>query len=120
MERARAMNKLLLCAAFLSLTASAQAADQLSVMERGNYACGVPGDAAGAAWVRKPGYNFSIETASQYATAKGSGTYLLTGNTLLFTRGPLKDMRFTLGNDKVLRKSGGEGDPRLFCSRVGG
>ena len=97
----------------------ALAGDQPQTLERGSYACGVPGDAGSKAWERDPRYAFAIRSASQYESARGSGTYLLQGRDLVFTRGPLKDMRFRIDPANVLRKTGGEGDSRMFCARVG-
>ena len=100
-------------------TAAASASDRITTLAKGSYACGVPGDVRSAAWVRDPDYAFSIRSASRYRTARGEGTYLLTGKDLVFTRGPLKDMRFRIDDANVLRKTGGHGDPRLFCARIG-
>lgn len=115
----RAMIRIAIILAAALTGSAALADDRLQTLERGSYACGVPGDAGSEAWVRDPRYAFTIRTASQYDSARGSGTYLLHGRELVFTRGPLKDMRFRIDGANVLRKTGGDGDPRMFCARAG-
>lgn len=111
---------LLAAAGLASLALAAQAAPggKLGTLPHGVYVCSTPGDAMGAPWNLIPGGEFTIDTASTYRTATGSGTYLLTGDRLVFTRGPLKDERFIRTGTATLQRTDREGVPRrVRCVR---
>ncbi|OBX18382.1 hypothetical protein A9995_12465 [Erythrobacter sp. QSSC1-22B] len=92
----------------------------MGTLPQGRYECGLPGDATGEAWVVDPAYTFSISSASRYVSAKGKGTYLLTGHDVIFTRGPMKDMRMRRQASGLLQQVGSDGElGRLRCHRVG-
>lgn len=98
----------------------AGARDRIGTLPQGRYECGLPGDAAGQAWVVDPAYNFLISSASRYVSAEGRGTYLLTGRDVIFTRGPMKDMRLRRQDSGLLQQVDADGTPgRLRCNRVG-
>lgn len=85
----------LIFAALMTCAAAASAVTgKLGTLPLGNYVCSEPGDAGGAAWVPLEGKSFTIANGSTYHTPEGSGTYLLAGKSVTFTRGPMKGMRF--------------------------
>ena len=92
----------------------------LGTLQRGEWECALPGDAAGEAYVVVPEEGFRIGTASSYRNPEGLGIYLLRGNELVFTRGPKKDQRFEVLGENSLRKLGPDGAPtKLICTRLG-
>ncbi|WP_435417760.1 elongation factor P [Parerythrobacter aurantius] len=106
--------------AFPVLPALARTADSLSTLPVGRYQCSLPGDAGGAAWVPIEGKRFSIKNASRYLHPDGDGTYLLAGDELVFTRGPLKDERYRLVGTTMLRQINSDRSlSRARCVRTG-
>lgn len=83
-------------AACLCLCAPVLAAPggKLGTLPIGEYRCALPGDAAGQAWIPLEDRHFTIGNSSTYRTPNGSGTYLLTGKRVTFTRGPMAGMKF--------------------------
>lgn len=111
----------LLIAAIIPATATAQSAGKLGTLPHGIYQCSLPGDAAGSAWVNLPGKQFTIDNASSYHTADGAGTYLFTGNRVVFTRGPMNGMRFERTSSQTLRWLDENGElSRVRCTRSAG
>ena len=108
-------------AAALPATPSGAASDgPLGTLPQGRYSCSTPGDATGKAWHAIPGGGFSINTASTYRTDNGWGTYLRTGDDVVFTRGPMKGQRFVLTGRAALRWVDEDGKPgRVRCVRGG-
>ncbi len=93
-------------------------AGRLDTLAVGEYRCALPGDATGAAWQPVEERNFIIGNASTYAAKGGSGTYLLAGGTLTFTRGPMKGIRFQKKGSSTLREIDDQGNlGRLRCVR---
>jgi len=104
----------------LSSTALAAPGGRLDTIPLGLYRCALPGDAAGLAWVPQNDRNFTIGNASTYQTADGSGTYLHTGKTVVFTRGPMRGMQFSRTGNSTLRLLDDEGQPSpVRCVRNG-
>lgn len=84
----------------------------------GNFLCEMPGDATGAVGLRVPDEDFVVVNANTYRTAKGRGTYLLTGDLLVLTSGPKNGQKFRRINDSFLRKLGPDGqESTLRCVR---
>lgn len=84
----------------------------------GNFQCELPGDATGAVGLRVPDEDFAVVNANTYRTAKGRGTYLLTGDLLALTSGPKNGDRYRLISNNFLRKLGADGqDGSLRCVR---
>ncbi|WP_374405773.1 elongation factor P [Pelagerythrobacter sp.] len=109
-----------LASALAAAGAMAAPGGKLGTIPQGRYQCSMPGDAAGKAWRDIANEGFTIGTGSTYRTANGSGTYLLTGTKLVFTRGPLKGERFTQTGSATLRQMGKDGAPgRMRCVREG-
>ena len=93
---------------------------KLDTLPLGQYVCSLPGDAAGSAWQVLAGQGFTIGNASTYHTPEGSGTYLLTGKTVQFTRGPMKGMKFSRTGNATLRWIDENGElGRVRCVRGG-
>ena len=106
--------------AALLATPPAQAQGRLGLLEQGEYVCGLPGSATGPAWREMEAHNFSITGASSYRTDKGSGTYLMEGKRITFTRGPMKGERMMLLSSGLLQELEKDGKlGRLRCHRAG-
>ncbi|WP_202389831.1 elongation factor P [Parapontixanthobacter aurantiacus] len=90
----------------------------LGTLPRGDYVCGVPGYAGGKAWIERDEANFRIVNGSSYRTPEGRGTYLLAGDNVRFTRGPMKGRTFLRETMNRLREIGNDGElGRMRCSR---
>lgn len=105
----------------VALTASgAHAQGPLGTLPLGRYLCELPGDASGLASVPVAGAWFDIVNASSYAAAEGHGTYLLQGDTVVFTRGPMRGARFERTGVRTLRRTDLTGPlARMRCVRTG-
>jgi hypothetical protein len=109
-----------LALAAVPLAALAQADGPLGTLPVGEYQCALPGDADGAAWVPIEGKSFRIKSASRYSSPTGQGTYLLSGEDLVFTRGPMKDERYQRMGSSMLRMKNLDGSlTRVRCVRTG-
>ncbi len=105
-------------AAVLAMPAIGQG--RLGLLPQGEYVCALPGTATGAAWNELPNRSFAITGASSYRAGNGSGTYLLEGQRVTFTRGPMKGkqmMRVSSGMLQEIDRDGNLG--RLRCHRSG-
>ena len=99
-------------------SASAAPGGPIDTLQLGDYSCELPGDALGPAGIRQPASDFTIVTASSYMAGGKRGTYLLTGNTLQLTSGPMKGVRFAKLSDNFLRMLDGAGmETSLRCVR---
>lgn len=96
-------------------TADAAPGGRLGVLPDGYWQCGLPGDAMGAAFHVDDAASFATVPNSSYRARDGGGTYLLTGTSLTFTRGPLKGRSYELESGNRLRSRDGAG--RLICNR---
>ncbi len=106
-------------ALFTPATAPVFAASDLAVLPQGRYGCWTAGTATGPAVTDTPP-TFTIIRGSSYQSASGAGTYLLASDLLVFTRGPLKDMRLRLTEDGFWQQIARDGElGRLKCSRRG-
>ncbi|WP_234026856.1 elongation factor P [Erythrobacter sp. HKB08] len=122
MKHARILSAIACMGTAIALTAPLSAVPgRLGTLPHGEYVCSLPGDAGGLAWQELPGKGFVVDNASSYHTDEGSGTYLLAGDTVTFTRGPMKGMRFeriSSGTLRVIEKDGEAG--RMRCVRRSG
>ncbi len=116
------MNRVLIPLAIASfvLATAAVAQDRIGTIERGSYACELPGDAAGAAGVPQPQQSFEIESASRYSSPQGDGTYLRREDRLTMTSGPRNGDAYQIVGSGFLRKIEGGQPGRLRCVRQGG
>ena len=104
----------------VTVNASSDPGGMLKTMPQGLYECALPGDAAGDSIQPQPQESFRILPASGYSTDGGSGTYILRGKELTFTRGPKKGQRFRKTGSFELQKLSADGTPeRLICTRAG-
>ncbi len=107
-----------LIAAFAASAAPAQG--PIGTLERGAYACELPGDAAGKAGIAKPEANFTIIGASRYSSAQGRGTYLRRGNLVTFTSGPRSGESYAVISTAFLRQMENGQPGELRCIRKSG
>jgi hypothetical protein len=104
-------------------SAPAFAADsgRLTTMERGQYVCEMPGDAASQRGVPVPEQSFKVINASAYVAGGKRGKYLRLGENVTMTTGPLKANRYVLKNDRFLRQVSRDGEfTGLRCVKQGG
>lgn len=93
---------------------------ELGTLPLGRYLCELPGDAGGPASVPVDGAWFDIINASSYDAEGGSGTYLLTGKRIVFTRGPMKGAQFERVSSRRLDRTDLDGElSRMRCVRTG-
>lgn len=104
----------------LSMAAPASAAPggDLETISIGEYLCELPGDATGPAGVHIPGEDFTVVTASSYWAGGAMGSYLLSGDQLTMTGGPLQGKRYKRQSEGFVRKLDELGNPGdLRCVR---
>ncbi len=123
MKRTIMKTPVLLLAALVPLAGTAAFAQErdgpIDTLPQGRYECALPGDAGGKAWRHQPERDFTIGNSSSYRTAEGSGTYLLRGKSLTFTRGPMKGQSFERVGIDTVRIRNADGSPGdLRCVRV--
>ena len=107
--------------AFALAAFGAQAQGPLGTLPLGRYLCELPGNAAGLASVPVEGAWFDIVNASSYVAAEGQGTYLLQGDAVVFTRGPMRGAQFERTGVRTLRRTDLAGPlARMRCVRTGG
>jgi len=108
------------CLAALLTAGPVLAQGAIGTLERGTYACELPGDASREAGIAQPHENFRIITASRYRSEQGRGIYLRRGNVVTFTSGPRKGESYAVFSPAFLRRidNGEPGD--LRCIRKGG
>lgn len=99
-------------------SASPPPGGMLGTMPHGIYECALPGDATGSAYDVVPEEQFRIRTASSYRDAMGSGTYIMRGNELTFTRGPRKGQQFRRVGENQLKKLKDGKPTKLLCTRL--
>ena len=95
-------------------------AGRLDTLPIGTYQCTLPGDASGPAWHRVPDADFTILNASSYEAKGSSGVYLLRGDLVTFTRGPLKGTTLERTGRIMLRERADDGTlGEMRCVRAG-
>lgn len=93
---------------------------RLSTLERGEYTCEMPGDAASRRGIPVPEQSFKVINASAYIANGKRGKYLKLGESVTMTTGPLKTNRYILKSDHFLRQIGPNGEPTgLRCVKLG-
>jgi len=101
-----------------ALTASPLLAQgPIGTLERGTYACELPGDAGGEAGIPQPDASFTIIGASRYTSAQGQGTYLRRGDVVTFTSGPRSGEAYAVISSVFLRKMESGRPGALRCIR---
>ena len=93
---------------------------RIDTLPLGHYECTLPGSANGPAWRRVADADFTILNASSYEKNGSRGIYLLRGNLLTFTTGPLRGQTMVRTGQRILRarKADGSMDP-MRCVRAG-
>lgn len=91
----------------------------IGTLERGRYACELPGDASGEAGIARPEADFEIIGASRYTSAQGRGTYLRRGDVVTFTTGPRKGESYAVISPAFLRRMENGRAGELRCIRKG-
>ncbi len=90
----------------------------LGTLPLGSYECETGGDALGPVGVRQPARDFAVTRGSSYRTLTGKGIYLLTGDRMIFTSGPLEGQAFRQVRENFLRELGpGDAPGELRCVR---
>ena len=113
------------CSAILILALAASAAvaapgGQLRTLERGNYQCATPGVAGSQAVVLREELGFKVINGSSYRRGEVRGTYLHTGETVIFTSGSLKGERFRRMSQSTLQQLNADYTlSDLRCVRLG-
>ncbi|WP_150124955.1 hypothetical protein [Tsuneonella mangrovi] len=95
---------------------------KLDTLRHGRWTCETPGDATEAAVHPIPDEWFEVINNSSYRNKDGHGTYLLAGNKVYVTRGPLLGRRFIRTSSSALRQldiNGDETDIRCVRSAIG-
>lgn len=88
----------------------------LDTLPRGQYVCELPGDATGPVGRRASEREFTITNSSSYVARGLTGTYLLTGDQVTMTGGPLAGERFHRVSGGFLRLQDASGqDTTLRC-----
>src|SRR6188768_597612 len=103
----------ILLAASLASPAFAQGA--IGTVQRGTFACELPGDAAGEAGIAQPEQNITFDSASRYSSAQGNGSYLRRGDTLTLTSGPRQGESYAVVTEGFLRRIESGRPGRLRC-----
>jgi len=88
----------------------------IGTLPLGDFVCELPGNAEGPVSLRVPASDFTVLNASSYRTPAGQGTYLLTGDRMVITAGPLRGNQYRAISPKFLRQVDSDGhDTRLRC-----
>lgn len=102
--------------ALLSAPAAAVPGGEIDTLEIGRYVCELPGDALGPRGEIVPEAEFTVVFGSRYRAKGVGGTYLLTGDRLVFTSGPREGERYHRLSQGFLRKENFDGsDGNLRC-----
>ena len=103
-----------------TIASGAQADGPIGTLPLGRYLCELPGDAAGPASRPIDKAWFDVTNGSSYRAATGKGTYLLRGDEVVFTRGPMRGARFERMSPKALQRTNLEGEfAKMRCVRTG-
>ncbi len=89
---------------------------ELDTLPRGLFVCELPGDANGSVGQLVPEADFAVSNDSTYQTDLGYGAYLVTGDQVAMTSGPLRGDRFKRVSPRFLRKLDAQGkETRMRC-----
>lgn len=121
MHRPALLRLVLAASSALPLAGAAAAAPggALGTLPLGDYRCELPGDAEGAAGIAQPAADFTVIHGSSYEVPVGHGVYLLTGERVEFTSGPLRGVVFSRSGRSFLRRLNADGsESALRCVRT--
>lgn len=105
---------ILVAGAALAAT-SAAAQGPIGILERGTFACELPGNAGTRAGVTQPGAGFTILSASRYSSPQGDGTYLRRGDVVTLTSGPRSGESYAVISSGFLRRIENGQPGKLRC-----
>lgn len=106
--------------ALFAAPALAVSGGKLGTLERGAWACEMPGDAGATPGVAVPEADFHITNDSTYLVTEGRGAYLRTGDDVRMTSGPREGEHYTVQSEHFLHKLGADGkDTGLRCIKLG-
>ncbi|MFN2100855.1 elongation factor P [Altererythrobacter sp. MF3-039] len=92
----------------------------LRTLERGTYQCALPGIAGESALLVREERGFRVINASSYFKDGKRGTYLHTGDRVVFTSGQMRGEKFVRQSDFMLQELKDDGTlGRLRCVRRG-
>lgn len=117
-DSSRGMKRALIFLSFALLASPAAAVPggEIDTLEIGRYTCELPGDALGPRGEHVPDADFAIVFGSSYRAKGIRGTYLLTGDQIVFTSGPRKGERYRQQTVHFLRRLNPDGsDSELRC-----
>lgn len=111
------MIRALALSALLALSAAVPvgAAGPIGTIERGHYACELPGDTAGVVALAQPQESFEIAGASRYRSPQGNGTYLRRGDRVIMSSGPRNGTQYEVISETLLRRIDNGQPGRLRC-----
>ncbi|WP_206049453.1 hypothetical protein [Novosphingobium sp. PC22D] len=92
---------------------------RLGTLVQGRYVCESPGDATGPAGIALEDLEFLVVNGSGYRVPAGRGSYLLTGDDVIMTGGPLQGLRLHRISSGFLRRieaDGEDGEVRCVLS----
>jgi hypothetical protein len=101
--------------AAVGIAGSAGAEGPIGTLQRGAYACELPGDASRQSGIPQPAAGFAIESSSRYSAPQGGGTYLRRGNQLVMTSGPRQGESYAIVSEGFLRRIERDRPGRLRC-----
>ncbi|MCW1428214.1 hypothetical protein [Novosphingobium sp. JCM 18896] len=105
-----------LALALVATPALAVPGGEIGSLQLGRYTCELPGDALGPRGDVRPAEDFAIIFGSRYEANDVRGTYLLTGDQVVFTSGPRKGERYHRLTQGFLRRQNADGsDGDLRC-----
>lgn len=108
-------------AALAMATAGNATPGSIGTLTQGYYACEMPGDAAGRAGVPAQQHDFTVVNASTYSKAGEQGTYLVRGDNVTMTSGPMRGAQFERVRGDYLRRTDAVGENgRMRCIRASG
>ncbi len=111
----RAQSRLAAAAALALVIASAPAlgvpGGEIGTLPTGVYRCEKPGNLTGLDAVALPQDDFRVLASSSYAVDGKRGSYLLTGDRMVMTGGPLEGREFRRTSVGYLRLVGPDGEP---------
>lgn len=118
MKRLLVLSALIIPALFLPTPLAAVPGGVIGILPTGVYRCELPGDALGPVGHRVPEADFTVLTASTYRAGDSAGSYLLTGDRLVFTSGPFRGRHLHRISPFFLRPIGPDGqDGPMRCVR---
>jgi hypothetical protein len=95
----------------VAASASAVPGGEIGTLPTGRYLCEKPGDVTGLVAVRVPEGDFRVLASSSYAVDGQRGSYLLTGDRMVMTGGPLEGRAFLRASLGYVRELGPDGQP---------